>query len=249
MLPGLFNEADASVPRNLESVLQAGMERTAAGSGFVAMCEPRQAGDRLRVVASASMTDNLCGQIARWFVRQHQDGDGCAPCLYSRLRETDALAVAVPALLGSVDSCVIMPIAMHGQRFGMLFVGKSRTETKRGAFAGTDLDFLATYLGFLALFLWEKGRAARPAGREPTPLAGVESFENVITQNELMLEVLALARKVAPSDLTVLLNGETGTGKGLLAYSIHALSRRSERKFLTINCAAIPYTLLESELF
>jgi len=249
LLPGLFNEADASVPRNLESVLQAGMERTAAGSGFVAMCEPGREGERLRIVARTGMTDNLCGQIARWFVRQHEDDDGCAPCLYSRLRETDDLAVAVPALIGPVGSCVIMPIAMHGQRFGMLFVGKSRVETRRGAFAGTDLDFLATYLGFLALFLWEKGRAARPAGREPTPLAGVESFENVITQNELMLEVLALARKVAPSDLTVLLNGETGTGKGLLAYAIHALSRRSEGKFLTINCAAIPETLLESELF
>ncbi len=64
-----------------------------------------------------------------------------------------------------------------------------------------------------------------------------------------MLDVLGLARKVAPSDLTVLLNGETGTGKGLLAYSIHALSKRADQKFLSINCAAIPESLLESELF
>ena len=83
----------------------------------------------------------------------------------------------------------------------------------------------------------------------PTPIEGVESFENIITQNETMLEMLALIRKVAPSDLTTLLNGETGTGKGLLAYAIHALSRRQDRRFLAINCAAIPETLLESELF
>jgi transcriptional regulator with PAS, ATPase and Fis domain len=118
-------------------------------------------------------------------------------------------------------------------------------------FGRPALDFLATYMGFLALFLYEKGRA-NPAGQSehiPTPIEGVESFENIITQNEAMLEVLALIRKVAPSDLTTLLIGETGTGKGLLAYAIHALSRRQERKFLAINCAAIPETLLESELF
>jgi len=64
-----------------------------------------------------------------------------------------------------------------------------------------------------------------------------------------MLQVLGLARKVATSDLTVLLGGETGTGKGLLAYAVHGLSKRSDEKFMSINCAAIPETLLESELF
>ncbi len=76
-----------------------------------------------------------------------------------------------------------------------------------------------------------------------------ETFGNIITRDERMFEVLALLRKVAPSDYTVLLRGETGTGKGLLAYALHALSRRSERRFVAINCAAIPETLIESELF
>jgi transcriptional regulator with PAS, ATPase and Fis domain len=103
-------------------------------------------------------------------------------------------------------------------------------------------------MGFLALFLYEKGRA-RTGVQELTPFERIESFENIITRNAQMLGVLGLARKVAPTDLTVLLNGETGTGKGLLAYSIHALSSRADRKFLSINCAAIPESLLESELF
>jgi transcriptional regulator with PAS, ATPase and Fis domain len=64
-----------------------------------------------------------------------------------------------------------------------------------------------------------------------------------------MLEMLDLLRKVADSDLTVLLHGETGTGKGLLAYALHRLSPRAGQRFQSINCAAIPETLLESELF
>jgi len=103
-------------------------------------------------------------------------------------------------------------------------------------------------MGFLALFLYEKCRSEDDSAGY-TPFKRIESFENIITQNSGMLDVLGLARKVAPSDLTVLLNGETGTGKGLLAYSIHALSSRAQQKFMPINCAAIPEALLESELF
>ncbi|MBI2981984.1 MAG: sigma-54-dependent Fis family transcriptional regulator, partial [Deltaproteobacteria bacterium] len=64
-----------------------------------------------------------------------------------------------------------------------------------------------------------------------------------------MQEVLSLAEKVAASDSTVLVLGESGTGKELLSRAIHYQSARSERNLITVNCAAIPETLLESELF
>ena len=74
-------------------------------------------------------------------------------------------------------------------------------------------------------------------------------FEEIIGQSPALLEVLKNVRVVAPTDSTVLLLGETGTGKELVARSVHSLSSRREKTFVKLNCAAVPEGLLESELF
>ena len=74
-------------------------------------------------------------------------------------------------------------------------------------------------------------------------------FEEIIGQSPALREVLTKARVVAPTDSTVLLLGETGTGKELVARSVHALSGRCDHTFVKLNCAAVPSGLLESELF
>ncbi len=76
-----------------------------------------------------------------------------------------------------------------------------------------------------------------------SPLAGL------ITASDSMLKVCRTVEKVAPANATVLLLGESGTGKEVLARGVHELSPRANKKFVAINCAAIPDTLLESELF
>src|SRR5260370_10317712 len=74
-------------------------------------------------------------------------------------------------------------------------------------------------------------------------------FEGIVGRSSTLRQVLQLVKTVAPSDSTVLLLGETGTGKELIARAIHNRSRREERNFVKLNCAAIPTGLLESELF
>src|ERR1700730_7019658 len=74
-------------------------------------------------------------------------------------------------------------------------------------------------------------------------------FEGIVGQSSALRQVLQLVETVASSDSTVLLLGETGTGKELIARAIHERSRRKERTFVKLNCAAIPTGLLESELF
>jgi transcriptional regulator with GAF, ATPase, and Fis domain len=74
-------------------------------------------------------------------------------------------------------------------------------------------------------------------------------FEDIVGESTGLRQVLREIETVAPTDATVLIQGETGTGKELLARAIHRLSPRSERTFIKLNCAAIPAGLLESELF
>jgi formate hydrogenlyase transcriptional activator len=74
-------------------------------------------------------------------------------------------------------------------------------------------------------------------------------FEDIVGSSEALRKVLRQVTKVAPSDSTVLILGETGTGKELIARAIHKRSRRAEQAFIGVNCAAIPASLIASELF
>ncbi len=73
--------------------------------------------------------------------------------------------------------------------------------------------------------------------------------EEMVGRSPAILEVIRLVRQVAPTSATVLIQGESGTGKELVARALHRLSSRRDRPFVTVNCAALPDTLLESELF
>jgi len=81
------------------------------------------------------------------------------------------------------------------------------------------------------------------------PIQEISTDSEFVFKSKKMQETLELVEKVAKTDATVLLSGETGTGKEVIAKLIHRLSNRSKEKFISINCASIPANLLESELF
>ncbi len=90
-------------------------------------------------------------------------------------------------------------------------------------------------------------RAAKPTA---APTSGnTSALEGMIGSSSAMKNLYNVIHKVAPSDATVLVHGETGTGKELVARAIHEESRRAARNLISVNCAAIPETLIESELF
>ena len=87
--------------------------------------------------------------------------------------------------------------------------------------------------------------SAFSASEEPPASASAK----VVFEDPRSLAVLARARQLAPSDATVLISGETGTGKEIVARSIHELSLRSKQQFIVVNCGAFSETLIESDLF
>jgi two-component system nitrogen regulation response regulator NtrX len=77
----------------------------------------------------------------------------------------------------------------------------------------------------------------------------VEKDYQIVGESQELREVLSQIRKIAPTDSTVLIRGESGTGKELIAREVHRLSKRADKRFIQVNCAAIPEELIESELF
>jgi len=161
---------------------------------------------------------------------------------------------SVAAAEGIRALCTI-PLANRGRALGILSILR-RTDTP---FLPEDVDFLSRASGQIAIAI-ENALAYREISELKDKLAQEKlyleeeirsdfNFENIVGSSPALNHVLELVETVAPSDSTVLLLGETGTGKELIARAIHDRSRRKDRTFVKLNCAAIPTGLLESELF
>ena len=95
----------------------------------------------------------------------------------------------------------------------------------------------------------EKVELAKRVQHLENRLGNKHSFDNIIGKSKTIQQAISLAKKVAETDTTVLLTGETGTGKEVFAQAIHQASQRNKRNFVAINCAAFSKDLLESEMF
>jgi Nif-specific regulatory protein len=128
-----------------------------------------------------------------------------------------------------------------------------------GSFTDEDLAFLDALAGSVAIalenaHLYERVRQSEAHLRAEVAtlqreMAHRQRFDEIVGTSAAMAKVFALMDSAIPSPITVLLQGETGTGKELIARAIHYYGPRQERPFVTVNCAALTETLLESELF
>jgi two-component system NtrC family response regulator len=141
------------------------------------------------------------------------------------------------------DSAEIIILTAHAN------IPDSVKAMRNGAFdyitTGDDNDKLIPLIGHAI----EKARLQKRVHQLENQVTHNFSFENIIGKSPLFMQTISLAKKVAPTNTTVLLLGETGTGKELFARAIHVAGKRSNHPFIALNCSAFSKNLLESEIF
>ena len=152
-------------------------------------------------------------------------------------------------------SVCMLPLISRERVLGVLGLGS----LKENAFSNDDLSFLSQVANQIALAVENalaygeisqlKDRLARENVYLESEIRSELHFDEIVGDSKALQRVLADVKTVAPTDSTVLIYGETGTGKELIARAVHNLSSRKSGAFVKLNCAAIPTGLLESELF
>jgi len=142
----------------------------------------------------------------------------------------------------------------HPEVFVVVITAFGTVQTAVEAMKAGAYDYITKPIDFDELILTvnralDHQRLAQEVRALRSALDSKYGFEAIIGRSQPLLRVLEVAGRVAERDSTVLIRGETGTGKELLARAIHFNSRRKQQPFITINCGAIPKELLESELF
>jgi transcriptional regulator with GAF, ATPase, and Fis domain len=147
-----------------------------------------------------------------------------------------------------LSSVMCAPFSSQGQVQGVLYVGNDRV---KGLFDRNQLDVLSIFASQASLIL-ENAMLLNALRADKEKLVAElkdKRFGEIIGACPSMLEVFRKLQKVATTDISVLITGETGTGKELIAREIHRRSNRANGPFVVINCGAIPENLIESELF
>jgi len=163
--------------------------------------------------------------------------------------------VLAPITSEGIQTLLVTALRAPSGPLGVITLGSKKADH----FRADDLDLLAQIATQISLALdnalaYESLNASRNQIEEErlyleSEIRAEYNFEDIVGKSAALRKVLQQIEIVAPTDSTVLLHGETGTGKELIARAIHSLSSRQNRTFVRLNCAAIPSGLVESELF
>ncbi len=247
-----LNEFSANMLKNydvrqlLEAVMDTVVELCNADKGFLVLFEdgaPKvEVARNIRHENIADAVSQLSDSVIAKVVKSQR------PLLVGDALNNDEFKASQSVVNLKLSSVICVPLTEQGVMFGLLYVGSNRVLHQ---FDEHALSLLTVFSSQASLLIQNAQRfRSLEAEREALKKAlEQQRFGSIIGTCEEMQEVFRKIRKVAPTDISVLVTGETGTGKELIAHEIHLRSDRKDGPFVVINCGAIPENLLESELF
>ncbi len=159
----------------------------------------------------------------------------------------------VPTDNTELASLLILPLVLGSETVGYIYLDRLADPTNKGInpFTQKEINFAVGFADLVAFKTadYQKEKLLEDNVRLKAQLLEECVFPNIITQSRPFMEMLARVRQVSNSNMAISISGETGSGKDLLAKAIHYNSNRRDKRLITVNCAALPESLLESELF
>jgi transcriptional regulator with GAF, ATPase, and Fis domain len=241
----LLAEDDAE--RTPEVLLRRIVERCGAETGFVVVREDGSYRQKFEVGEERGRRSDLERRFSRTLVRE---AIATGELLYLPNLIADPRFAAGESGLMIGRCCVLVaPLRHGGEVYGVVYL---ENPERVDSFTPESRAFLVELAEIAGLFLKrasdreELRRRNRSLERE---LFAQHDFAGIVTRDPRMIELLRVVAQVAGADAPILILGETGTGKELIARALHVNSPRRGRPFVTVHCSALPGTLLESELF
>jgi transcriptional regulator with GAF, ATPase, and Fis domain len=242
-----------SIDELLDTMLDDILGLTGADKGVVLLTVPEEASDADRKISVRAVRNVKKESIT-------DEGGGVSDSIVRSVLATARPVIVSDALadttFGKSESVVALqlssvmcaPLLSQGEVIGALYVGNDKV---KHLFERPQLDVLTIYAAQASLILQNTMllSALRADKEKLSQELSDKRFGEIIGSCASMLEVFRKLQKVATTDISVLITGETGTGKELIARELHRRSPRAEGPFITINCGAIPENLIESELF
>jgi two-component system response regulator PilR (NtrC family) len=232
----------------MEDILEVLLKRTRGDRTLLYM----PSSDNEKIVASFKMTTDQAQRFVESFDRLiGEEVSRHKPSLILDCRRDPFLNNLIPDVPTPVASVMVVPFRMSARDHCFLYIDRLSCDNTLDPFSQEELNFAVGFSDLIG-FKWtdiQKNRLLQDNLRLKSQLIEGAAFPNIITQAPEMLKILTQVQQVVDSNIAVSIEGETGTGKDILARAIHYNSSRRDQRFISVNCAALPETLLESELF
>ena len=234
------------LPTLVDQLLDVMIQVSNADKGFLVLMESGEpivkAARNLRRETISDAVSQLSDSILAHVIKTRQ------PLIISDALHDEAFKNSLSVVNLKLTSVMCVPLLERGNMLGVIYVGNDNVAE---LFAASHLEVLSVFAAQASLLV----RNALLVNELKLDNRSLQSrieqirFGEILGSAPRMQEIFRKVQKVAATDISVLITGETGTGKELIARELHSRSQRAKHPFVTINCGAIPENLLESELF